>query len=96
MKLSCSHAVASGASDLCRDVTSREKLWKEAKEFGGKTSSSVGVPSGAGAGSVRNARRSLTFQGSGAPERSARPPTRLHPPPLSLTPMFLLCLFVFG
>lgn len=37
MKLSCSHAVNSDVSDLCRDVTSCEKLWKEAKKFGGET-----------------------------------------------------------
>lgn len=56
---------------------------------------SVGVQSGAEAGSVGNAHRSFTFQGSDSGALS--PPSDTPPPPsLSLIPMILLCLFVFG
>lgn len=89
MKLSCSHAAKSDVSDFCRDVTSCEKMWKEAK-FGGETAAACESRPELGL----EVCGSSLFSAPGL-ERSARPPTRLHPPPLSLTPMFpsvYLCL----
>lgn len=85
-------------SSLCRDVTSCGKEERTERSSGGATAAAAWEsPPRRGARSVRNALRSCTFQGSGAPRCSARPTTRLHPPSSiinSNVPPLFICVWI--
>ncbi|KAK5892991.1 hypothetical protein CesoFtcFv8_013328 [Champsocephalus esox] len=72
-------------SDLCRDLTA----CKEDRQQQSAIRPELGLE-------VWAMRTGPHFSGLRGSAALSPPPTRLHPPPLSLTPMFLLCLFVFG
>lgn len=93
MKLSCNHAANFHVSSVCRDVTSRGKRRRsleERQQQAWKCRSELRLEV-----CVMRTGPSL-FRAPGL--WSAQPALRhaSDPRPLSLTPMFLLCLFVFG